>query len=101
MWQNDWYLLYLLQKEHHLDLIREADLNRLLRTSRVYVPRRPALYKRLFYWVGRLMITLGTHLTKRFEPVPNDLCASSSTIHLSFAQINGNLLPGEKGSKAP
>ena len=80
MWQNDWYLLYRMQNEYRLDLIREADLSRLLTTSRVYVPRRPALYKRFFYWIGRLMITLGTHLTKRFEPVPNDLCACSSTI---------------------
>jgi hypothetical protein len=80
MWQNDWYLLYHMQNEHRLDLIREADLGRLLPTSSEYVPRRPAFYKRLFYCIGRLMITLGTHLTKRFEPVTNDLSTSTSTI---------------------
>ena len=80
MWQNDWCLLYLLRNEHRFDLIREDDLDRLLSTCRVYVPRRPALYKRLFYWIGRLLIALGTHLIKRFEPVTNDFSASTSTI---------------------
>jgi len=80
MWQNDWYLLYHMQNEHRLDLLREAELGRLLTTSRVYVPRRPALYKRLFYWIGRFLIALGTRLTRRFEPVTNDFSASTSTI---------------------
>jgi hypothetical protein len=80
MLQNDWYLLYHMQNEHRLDLIREAELGRMLTTSIVYVPRRPALYRRLFYWIGRLLIALGTRLTKRFEPVTNDFSASISTI---------------------
>jgi len=80
MWQNDWYLLYHLQNEHRLDLIREADLGRLLPTSSVYVPRRPALYKRLFYWIGRLLVELGTNLIERFEPVPSDLSTGTTVV---------------------
>jgi len=80
MWRNDWYPLYHIQNEHYLDLNREADLSRLLPTSKVYVPSRPAFYKRLFCWIGRLMIASGSHLIKRFEPINNDLTASSPTI---------------------
>jgi len=40
MWRNDWYPLYHIQNEHYLDLNREADLSRLLPTSKVYVPSR-------------------------------------------------------------
>jgi len=80
MWQIDWYLLYLIQNEHRLDLIREAELGHPLTTSRVYVARRPALYKRLLYLIGRLLIALGTRLIRRFEPSTNDYSASTSTI---------------------
>jgi len=80
MWQNDWNLLYHMQYEHHLELIREADLSRLLQTSKVFVPKKPALNKRLFSWIGRLMIALGTNMIKRFEPAPSDLSTSTTLV---------------------
>ncbi len=79
MWQNNWYLLYDMQNEHRLDLIREADLSRLLQTSRLFLPKKPALYKRFLFWIGRLMQKIGTSLIKRFEPVSNDHTASTTT----------------------
>ena len=78
MWRNDWNLLYHMQYEHHLELIREADLSRLIQTTNKVVVKRPALYKRLFLWLGRQMIALGTNLLKRFGPVPCDLTTSTT-----------------------
>ena len=69
---ND-HLLYQLCKEHHQDLIKEAENERLIRYAHSGQVIHSPFYKKTLCWLGRRLMAWGCNLLKRYEVEPGDL----------------------------
>ena len=77
---ND-HLLYQLQKEHHQELIRETEKERMIRDALFGQVTHASFYRRPLCWLGHRLIAWVYNLLKRYEAMPSDL--SDSTLNLA------------------
>jgi len=75
-WFND-QLLYQLWKEHHQDLIQEAEKERLIRYALSGRVIHSPFYKQTLCWLGRRLMAWGYNLLKRYEVEPGDRSIST------------------------
>ncbi|OGO36473.1 MAG: hypothetical protein A2W35_13015 [Chloroflexi bacterium RBG_16_57_11] len=70
-------LMYQMQREHHQDLIHQAEQERLIRAARRSQVKYSSFYRRLICWLGYRLVAWGQSLLKGYESLPGDLSASS------------------------
>jgi hypothetical protein len=61
----DWRA-YQVQHEHYLDMLREADNERLVRQARAEGIRRDGVYHRIMRWLASRLIAWGRDLQERY-----------------------------------
>ncbi len=58
------------QQEHYQDMLREAEIARLLASARPTRPQRPGFSPRGLAWLGRRMVDWGKQLEGRYGKAP-------------------------------
>lgn len=81
----------LMMQEHHKDLLREAEIERLLRRAREEMPREPNLLSRGLGWLGQQLVHWGCllekHYSPRLEPACGNAHSSSQTSTIAGQKI--------------
>jgi len=66
---NFWFL-YDYAKERHEELLKEAEMERLIRKNQIKSPRSFNGFRFLLNNLGKIMINWGSFLQKRYEGIP-------------------------------